>query len=289
MRPRELFVVTAPNLWIPSVHLCIHTYLKSTTTTTMCSTSKVNEMLHAGVGSATATSATVRTMAAHQIKANRDLYRLVDVREADERQDNDPNFDVSVPLGALLHAPEQYLGENVSAGRTNVLVCGTGHRAQLAAQDLASQYSVTVLQGGLVGWKEPAAVVPDFLVVLGRSDSTEKLSLALAAAAAATEQHKTVAMVLMGDGVEWFLKDAARGPLSQNVQDVAHGEPFKPCAAMLKKFLGAGGGILLACTTCVKHRGYAFGTDMMDAVNPMQMPDLIRMMGQAKGGVLQFL
>ena len=125
---------------------------------------------------------------------------------------------------------------------------------------------------------------------MGLGSSTEKLSLGLAAAANAMEQYETVVLVLMSDGVNWFLKpDSPKAAgTSGNVESVNQGEPFKPCKAMLNKFLTKGG-VVLACTTCIKHRGYSFDQDMMDCVKPLQMPDLVRMLGEAKGGSLQFM
>jgi rhodanese-related sulfurtransferase/predicted peroxiredoxin len=270
----------------------------------MCSTSKTNELLKmGGSGRNDATSVAIPTIAAHKVKANLDAYVLIDVREASEHQQGkDPEDSLwnthafHIPLGQLIHNPEEDLWKRVRAhddNKTVVLVCGTGKRATMAAQALlpslqGTSHQLAVLQGGLVGWDDPAAVTPDFLVVLGRHDSTEKLSLALAAASAATAQHSTVVLALMGDGVNWFLRDPSRGPLEQNVLQVEHGAPFKPCAAMWKKFVEAGG-LALACTTCFKHRGYDIENDFLAGVHALQMPDLIRMMGQAHGGSLQFL
>ena len=261
----------------------------------MCSTSKVNDALQ-GLSSSTTTGSNVNvpSIAAHKIKQHRSQYFLVDIREDDEITEKPfEDEDTKWTLGVICHDASGLLEYLAAAGdnKTMVLVCNTGRRAVLAAQYILAQAPATkvaVLQRGLVGWHNPSALSPDFLVVLGVGDATEKLSLSLAALASAVDVHETVALVLMSDGVEWFVNADSPKTKAPNVETVSHGEPFKPCKAMLKKFLSSGG-IILACTTCVKHRQYSFETDMMDIIHPMQMPDLVRMLGEAKGGTLQFL
>lgn len=270
----------------------------------MCSTSKVNDAL--GGLSATAGVAPLSFIPAHKVQQNRSRYSLVDVREAKEIKEHpmdDPDYRKT--LGDICHDASELLvaavTNNNSEKTTIVLVCNTGKRAEIAASAILAQHpsaKVAVLQRGLVGWNNPSAVSPDFMVVLGVSGAamTEKLSLGLAALASAVDLHETVALVLMSDGVQWFINPDSTTTTAvdirkttPNVETVSHGDPFKPCQAMLKKFL-SNGGIILACTTCVKHRQLSFENgDMMDCVNPMQMPDLVRMLGEAKGGSLQFL
>lgn len=276
----------------------------------MCSTSKVNEALKGVTSSSSSNNSATAIPAmisAHKIRQNRSHYLLVDVREDAEIQETPfADADAKVTLGVLCHDASDLLAQGAAAAaagtdenKTVVLVCGTGRRATIAAQSMvanprhsgtAAATHVAVLQRGLLGWNTMAAISPDFLVVLGLNDSTEKLSLSLAAAAAAVDTHETVVLVLMSDGVNWFVKTDSPKKASdaQNVESVSHGAPFKPCKAMLNKFL-TNGGVVLGCGSCVKHRGCSFETDMMDCVHPMQMPDLVRMIGEAKGGCLQFV
>ena len=237
----------------------------------------------------------------------------MDIREAAELGDFDDDADGHATLGSIVHDASGLLNSHSSLeDKTMVLVCHTGRRARLAAASILQQAprekNVAVLHRGWVGWQHPyTAVDPDFLVVLGLHDSPEKLSLGLAALASAVDTNDsrhattttttTAVLVLMSDGVDWFVKEDCKSPTAQlttgtipNVNTVNHGSPFKPCQAMLNKFLDKGG-IVLACTTCVKHRQYSFEDDMMDCVHPMQMPDLVRMLGEVgtKGGSLQFL
>mmetsp|Transcript_1396 Transcript_1396/g.2529 ORF Transcript_1396/g.2529 Transcript_1396/m.2529 type:complete len:257 (-) Transcript_1396:514-1284(-) len=256
----------------------------------MCSTSKVNEALQGMTTSGA--SAEAPSISSLRVQQNRSEYYLVDIREPSEIQATPlPKIttDAQVTLGAICHDASGLVAQT---NKTLVLVCNTGKRAELAAQSILLQSpsaQVAVLQRGMVGLENPSAVSPDFLVVLGLGDSTEKLSLSLAACANATEVHSTVVLVLMSEGVNWFVKpDSPKNDGKTNVEAVVQGDPFKPCKAMLNKFLTKGG-VVLACTTCIKHRGYSFETDMMDCVKSMQMPDLVRMMGEAKGGCLQFM
>lgn len=256
----------------------------------MCSTSNVNAALGSlsdfGTGP-------IQTVPAHKVKKERTNYFVVDVREAFELEANTfDDADIHLPLGAICHDATT-LFEKCPESKTIVLVCATGSRAEVALQSVLVQKptsNAAVLQRGLVGWENAAAVVPDFVVVLGVGDSTEKLSLSLSAVASAVDQHQDVVLVLMSDGVNWFIKSDSPKVVegTSNVETVSQGAPFKPCKAMLNKFL-SNGGVILACTTCVKHRGCAFGTDMMDCVSPLQMPDLVRMLGEAKSGSMQFM
>lgn len=275
----------------------------------MCSISNVNKALEGVVSSSLSNNNTVSipSITAHRVKQNRNAYFVVDIREASEIEANPMSeaADIGVPLGAICHDANASLLSKVNDNnKTLVLVCATGARATLAAQSILAQQppppppsqKIAVLQRGLIGWTQGnAAVVPDFVVVLGLDDSEEKLSLSLAAAAAASDVHSTVVLVLMSNGVNWFVNpmspkaEANNNTITTpNVETIHVGEPFKPCKAMLTKFL-SNSGIILACTTCVKHRHLSFDTDMMNCVDPMQMPDLIRMLGEAKGGNLQFL
>jgi rhodanese-related sulfurtransferase/sulfur relay (sulfurtransferase) complex TusBCD TusD component (DsrE family) len=272
----------------------------------MCSTSNVNDALK---GVPSDGGGIISSISAHKFRQNRSSYLLVDIREESEilLTKPIPEVDAKMTMGAICHdASELFAQAQAGDGhqkRTIVLLCNTGVRAEMAAQSVVAQstassaaVAVAVLQRGIVGWENAAALSPDFLVVLGvGGDSSEKLSLSLAAAAAAVDMHETVVLVLMSEGVNWFVTpDSLQKEMNPsenstaNVNNVSHGAPFKPCKAMLHKFV-SNGGVILACTTCVKHRGYSFDEDMMDCVSPMQIPDLVRMMGEAKGGCLQFM
>jgi len=277
----------------------------------MCSTSNVNEMLrHTADGAAAAPTAA--TVSATRFKHHRQAYFLVDIREADEIAANPlvapppgsteaavVGADAEMPMGKLLHLAGH--GE-LDASWTEpekqiVLLCGSGYRSAIAAAELQRQPAfrntkVFSLSRGLLGLYNDAATVPDFVVVLGTKSSAEKLTLALNACAVAAASGETVVLALIGDGVCTFLRKGSNkeepSASSFRVEEVFVGEPFQPTHVLLNKFIGTGNGVVLACTSCVKSRGVEFGSDLLNGVQPMQMPDLLRMLGEAKK-TLQFM
>lgn len=296
----------------------------------MCSHSVVNELL--GVTTATAATTTpgggvagvVPTISALQLRHRRNEYYLIDIREAeeiaadplvaetDDVDDEDDDVaqaaadaigkettikaDIEVPMGKLLAkgVAEEWIDQ-----RGIVLLCNTGYRSLIVARELAAfkKTKVMALQSGLVGLRNPAAIRPDFVVVLATHSNAEKITLALNAAAVAATAGDTVVLALMGDGVNTFLRKGNNKTLGLDtepekktylVETTFIGEPFSPCHALLKKFVASGNGVVLACQSCLKSRDIQLGSDLLDCVKPMQMPDLIRMLGQAKK-TLQFM
>jgi len=292
----------------------------------MCSKSNLNDMLLQGPsGGNTASSSVsgggVQQIAAVAIQKARDKYFIIDVREPDElvsassnEEDNEDDeddtggnnkggiMDVNIPLGKVL-AHRRNLNElldEVHKKKKIALLCNTGYRATIAAAELAqykgnNNLDLAVIRRGILGWNNPAATVPDLLVVLGTKSSPEKITLALSAAAAAANTE-TVVLALLGDGICTFLRkgsnkrpDITAGNESSLflVEETYIGEPFQPCEAILQKVLLANT-VILACRSCVQNRGLEFGSDLLDIVQPMQMPDLLRMLGEAKK-TLQFM
>ena len=90
----------------------------------------------------------------------------------------------------------------------------------------------------------------------------------------------------MGDGVCTFLRKGNNkeeaSTSSLRVEETFIEETFKPCSVLLNSFIGTGNGVVLACTSCVASRKIEFGSDLLDCVAPMQMPDLLRMLEEAK-------
>lgn len=237
-------------------------------------------------------------VSAAKLKHSRDKFLLVDIREKDEIAaeplPEDSTADAEETMGRIFHlAKKGALDDWKSSGKTVVLLCNTGHRASLVAAELtANGFDSAVLTRGLVGLRNPAATLPDLVVVLCTKSNPEKITLAINACAVAASNGETVVLVLMSDGVCTFLRKGnnkeAASPTSFRVNDVFVGEPFKPCDALLANFLGTGNAVVLGCTSCCKSRGIEFGSDLLDCVQPMQMPDLLRMLGEAKSN-LQFM
>lgn len=270
----------------------------------MCSISKVNDMLQAtGVGGASpgGSPAAARAVSAVKLRHSRSSYILVDIREADEIESTplppDVTADAAMTTGALLHkaGDSDAFDEWKSSGKTVALVCNTGYRASIAASALISSGALpncAVVGRGLLGLTNPAATVPDLVVILATKSDPEKITLAINGCAAAAGEGKTVVLVLMSDGVCTFLREEcdkeAASDASLRVESIVAGEPFKPCKALLNKFLGSGNGVVLGCTSCVKNRGFEFGKDLLECVKPMQMPDVLRMQEETKAS-LQFM
>ena len=259
----------------------------------MCSTSKIDDMLKVVGGEQLASAPTVSSA---KLKHNRDDFFVVDVREAEEVTE-DPlsvTADASIPLGKLLADSMQgELEDWKTIPQKILLVSGTGYRSGIAASALLQSgfANVASLSRGMLAISNPAATVPDLLVVLGTSSSPEKLTLALNASAVAASKNQTVVLVLIGDGVCTFLRkgnNKAVSDTSFRVEETFIGEPFQPTHALLQKFIGSGNSVVLACQSCVKLRDIEFGSDLLDCVNPMQMPDLLRMLEEAKAN-LQFM
>ena len=202
------------------------------------------------------------------------------------------SVDAAMPMGKLLHKSKKKELEEWKTKQI-VLICGSGHRSSIAANEMAKDgFHVTALSRGIVGLTNPAATVPDLLVLLATKSNAEKLTLALTACGVAAAANETVVLVLMGDGVCTFLRKGNNkeeaSTTSVRVEEVFVGEPFQPCNVLLSKYIGTGNGVVLACSSCVKSRKIEFGSDLLDFVHPMQMPDLLRMLGEAKKN-LQFM
>lgn len=278
----------------------------------MCSTSNVNELLGSMAQTPGADNTVVPSISAVQLRHRRDAYYLIDIREAEEiaadplvAEDEDGDeeasaaavektirADVEVPMGKLLAkgVAEEWIDQ-----RGIVLLCNTGYRSAIVARELAKWTTATkvmALQQGLVGLRNPAATIPDMIVVLATHSNAEKITLALNAAAVAASAGETVVLGLMGDGVCTFLRKGSNKNVQEKttflVEETFIGEPFQPCQVLIKKFVASGHGVVLACQSCLKSRDVQLGSDLLDCVKPMQMPDLIRMLGQAKKS-LQFM
>jgi hypothetical protein len=216
--------------------------------------------------------------------------------------------DIEVPMGKLL---AMGIAEEWIQQHGIVLVCNTGYRAMITARELvvtrnklSTATKVMALQHGILGVRNPAAVSPSTVIVLATHSDPEKITLALNAAAVAattpppgssttTTTGGTIVLALLGDGVSTFLRKGSNKTIDKEktmylVNETFIGEPFQPCQALLKKFVGSGNGMVLACKSCLAKRGLELGSDLVDCVEAMQMPDLLRMMDEAHK-TLQFM
>jgi len=270
----------------------------------MCSVSKVNELLSlASSPGSVAAAPSVPQIPGVKLKHDRQAFFLIDIREPDEvTADEEPLplkliVDATVTMGKLISSARSTTAvdewKTQAAGKQIVVFCPTGYRAGIVARELvANGYNAAVLMRGLLGLPNPAATIPDLLVILGTKTNAEKMTLAMTACSAAAAAGETVVLALMGDGVCTFLRKGnnkeERSETSLRVEETFVGEPFQPCDQLLTKFAATGNGVVLACTSCVKNRKIQFGSDLLDCVYPMQMPDLLRMLGETKK-TLQFM
>lgn len=260
----------------------------------MCTTSNVNDMIGLQQGSV---APVAKQVSAIKLKHSRDAFILVDIREADEIAADplpqDFTADSEIPMGKLFSMVSK--GEMGWNKESNILLlCESGRRSLVAASELIANgyFNTAVLGRGIVGLRNPAATVPDFLVVLATKSDPEKITLALTACSTAASNGDTVVLALMGDGVCTFLRKGNNkeeaSPDSFRVEETFIGEPFKTCNTLLAKITSTGNGVVLACTSCCKSRKIEFGSDLLDCVAPMQMPDLVRMLEEAKKS-MQFM
>lgn len=261
----------------------------------MCSTSKI-DAIRAVVG-ATASSPVVRQVSAVKLRHSRDKYFVVDIREADEIESepfpDDIKADAEASMGKLFRLTGE-LDDWKKLDKTVTLVSRSGHRASCTATELMANglSDVAVLTRGVTELKNPSATVPDLVVLLCTKSNPEKITLALSACASAASKGETVVLVLMSDGVCTFLRKGdnkeAQSETSLRVTETFVGEPFKPCGTLLKAFLGTGNGVILGCTSSIKNRHFEFGSDLLDCVKPIEMSDVLRMLGETKRH-LQFM
>lgn len=238
------------------------------------------------------------------IRSQRDKYYVLDVRGEDDEIEEakaslgDLTVDERLPLGKLLRLAAEGKMEHLrTSGKKVVTLCNVGYRAGVAARELAAKgFDAAAMERGMLAYNNGAAVRPDFVVVLGTSDSAENVTLALTAAAAKASQGKQVVLVAMSAGVETLRNpgvpphpsaDADADARSLRVADVDLGAPYKPAGKQLDKFLAAGG-VVLGCKSCIVHRGFKYGETLHPCVQPMQMPDLLRMLEEASSN-LQFM
>jgi len=171
-----------------------------------------------------------------EFKKNIDKYTIIDCREASEFQQEPVMQNAkNIPLGQLLHEARNNKLEDLRSKHL-VIVCNSGHRARIAAQELSSFGfpNVKYLEGGYIVWKDPAACSFDFVVVLGKPLSDkDAVTMAWSFATASQKNGNNTVMVLSSDGVECIVKG--------KVDEKYHlGEPFVPLKKLMDSFVAEG-------------------------------------------------
>ncbi|EGD80155.1 hypothetical protein PTSG_10837 [Salpingoeca rosetta] len=212
---------------------------------------------------------------------------VVDVREPDELTAEGAKTipgAINYPLGPLLRdSAEGNPKHGVKDKKEIVLVCNVGYRSGVAAQQLASfGFPAASLDGGVEAFHAPRAawLKPQYVVVLETADA-DRATLALSVATAAQVNGRTTAFALMAKAPLLFRKEGVDSDVCKRYVDINVGEPFKPMAKLVEKFVSSGGTIF-ACKSCVIHSGLEY-SKMDDLVYPGQAPDLVRMTAGAEG------
>eukprot|EP01025_Chloroclados_australasicus_P057077 TRINITY_DN7104_c0_g2_i17.p1 TRINITY_DN7104_c0_g2~~TRINITY_DN7104_c0_g2_i17.p1 ORF type:complete len:284 (-),score=18.32 TRINITY_DN7104_c0_g2_i17:470-1246(-) len=214
---------------------------------------------------------------------------LIDIREIDEDRDNCAKEFVDmkhIPMGKLLHMAKIGQLDDLKEKKI-VLGCNSGFRSGIVARELQGLgfpevYSV---EGGFLTWGNAAKSKPEFLAILGTCTEVERITLALATANAAASNGLTCGLVLMGEAVKLVRKADDGNP--QAMDNMHQGEPFKPVKDMMSAFVNKHHGYVFCCKSCVANLGLSY-TDLLEYVNAIQAPDVVRMQMESKSN-FQFL
>uniref|UniRef100_UPI0033412EDC DsrE family protein n=1 Tax=Castellaniella defragrans TaxID=75697 RepID=UPI0033412EDC len=116
----------------------------------------------------------------------------------------------------------------------------------------------------------------DFVATLcSGHDNPGKVTVTFTMALNALQKGHTACVILMIDAVALGVPGAA--------DDIDIGQPFEPMAALLKKYLDAGGRIGI-CRSCLVHNG--FSPEQMDSrFEIITAPDVIDLVMGAKGSL----
>ncbi len=88
------------------------------------------------------------------LKARRDEFVVIDVREADELEGGNIGGSVHMPLGLAIRNAKKKQIEDLR-GRKICTYCGTGYRGNIAADELDKEgFDAVTLEGGYPSWNQ---------------------------------------------------------------------------------------------------------------------------------------
>ena len=122
---------------------------------------------------------------------------------------------------------------------------------------------------------------------MGECTDAEKVAMALKAAIVSAESGNATVLGLAFGAVSLFRNADAvdtLNPDAPRLQDLVPPPPPPPVAKLAAK-LEPAGVTVLACQTCVKARGLDFSRDLPAYVQRFQLPDLMRMVQEARGSL----
>ena len=93
-------------------------------------------------------------ISASDLKAKKDEYVIIDVREADELAGGKVDGSVHMPLGLAIRNAKKKQIEDLR-NKKICTYCGSGYRGNIAADELNKEgFNVVTLEGGYPSWNQ---------------------------------------------------------------------------------------------------------------------------------------
>jgi len=94
-------------------------------------------------------------ISASDLKAKKDEYVIIDVREADELAGGKVDGSVHMPLGLAIRNAKKKQIEDLR-NKKICTYCASGYRGNIAADELNKEgFNVVTLEGGYPSWNQP--------------------------------------------------------------------------------------------------------------------------------------
>jgi len=88
------------------------------------------------------------------LKARKDEFTIIDVREADELEGGKIEGSINMPLGLTIRNAKKKQIEDMR-GKKICTYCGTGYRGNIAADELnKEEFDAVTLDGGFASWNQ---------------------------------------------------------------------------------------------------------------------------------------
>ena len=93
-------------------------------------------------------------ISASDLKAQKDDFVIMDVREADELAGGKIEGSIHMPLGLIIRNAKKKQIEDLR-GKKICTYCGTGYRGNIAAEELSKEgFNAVTLEGGYPSWNQ---------------------------------------------------------------------------------------------------------------------------------------
>ena len=88
------------------------------------------------------------------LKARKEEFVIIDVREADEIESGKIDGSINMPLGLTIRNAKKKQIEDMR-GKKICTYCGTGYRGNIAADELKKEgFDAVTLEGGFASWTQ---------------------------------------------------------------------------------------------------------------------------------------